>query len=279
MSFLISPEFAIQEKGIWRLRGVFFHEFELGFVSSMVLIILCIRWCNSQVIQQYSNNLNFYLLFAISFITLLATQTRTLLAYTFIVCLVALIFFAKGKKRIVTGGIFIIGMSGAFIMQDSFISAFSRGESDATLSGRTIIWDRALKIAEQSPTLGFGYGSFTASRFDADMTGFYGTYRAPHAHNTWIMSYFETGIIGVTILSIFLVLQLIYGLLLARKEKQASYGLFFALLATIAGFTSLVYAGNVAALSFLPIIFLFQRSREIGWNVKFKSIAKAAQIK
>lgn len=266
----INPEYALQQKGIWRLRGIFFHEFELGFVCAMLIIVLCIRWCKASVIQHYGTYARFYFIFLITFGTLLATQTRTLLAYTFVVCLICMIFFAKGKKRLMTLGIFLVGILAGIILQDSFVSAFSRGESDMTLSGRTIIWERAIAIAERSPTLGYGFGSFTNHRFDADFSGFYGTYRPPHAHNSWIMAFFETGIIGVTLISLFLVLQLIYGIRLAKKDTEPPYGLFFALLATVSGCTSLIYAGNVAALAFLPLVLLLQRSREIYLDVEIK---------
>lgn len=267
LALVVSPSFALQQKGIWRLKGIFFHEFELGFICSMLIIILCLRWCCENIRYYYKSSIQFYSIFGLSLITLIATQTRTLLAYTFLICLIALVFFAKGKKKLVTVFIFLAGISALIVFQDIFISAFSRGESDMTLSGRTVIWDRALLKADQQPILGHGFGSFTSPQFDADFLGNFGSYRAPHAHNTWIMAYFETGIIGATILTLFLFMQLLFGIRLLKRDKAPPYGLFFSLLATIGGLTSLVYAGKVAALAFLPLIFLLQRSREIGWNV------------
>ncbi len=270
LALVVSSNFALQQKGIWRLKGIFFHEFELGFLCSSLIIILCLRWCRSNVTKYYKSYLHFYSLFFITFITLLATQTRTLLAYTFIICVLAMIFLARGKKKLVTLLILVTGLFVALALKDSFVEAFSRGESDMTLSGRTVIWERAISTADEQPYIGYGFGSFTAPQFDVDFTGFFGSYRAPHAHNTWIMAYFETGIVGVTILSLFLFLQILYGIKLANKDSGPPYGLFLAVLATVGGFTSLIYAGKVAALAFLPLIFMLQRSREIGWNVFIK---------
>jgi exopolysaccharide production protein ExoQ len=75
---------------------------------------------------------------------------------------------------------------------------------DATLTGRTILWQRALSLIPRNPFLGVGLGGFWQPNFieaediwrmfdKADPSGF-------HFHNTYLETTIELGIIGCCIL-------------------------------------------------------------------------------
>lgn len=259
LSLLLSPEYALQQKGYWRLRGVMDHEFELGFLASATLIILAIWWVSPGVnglARRFGPKL--YAMAAFAAITLFATQTRTLMVYTLFILLFIGVVYSKGVKRItvVVGGLVI--MAGGTLFLNDILQAFSRGEGDATLSGRTTIWARTIALADHAPWTGYGFATFTDPRFDY----IWYRYRPPHAHDTWIMAYFETGLIGAGILTLFLLGQLYVGFKISRRLKRPSIGLFLAILCTVSGVTSLIYGGKLAALIGVTFLLLMQEYSE-----------------
>lgn len=83
---------------------------------------------------------------------------------------------------------------------------------DATLTGRTFLWQQGIEAAKDAPFAGIGYQAFWvqgfaeaerlwAAFFIATRTGF-------HFHNTFIAASVETGLIGCLLLSMVLVVTL-----------------------------------------------------------------------
>ena len=259
MALVLAPGYALQQKGFWRLRGVMNHEFELGFLAAATLVILAVQWVSATTKEQSRRlGVQFYGMAALAAATLLATQTRTLMIYTLIVLLIIGVFYSRGNRRIfvlVAGGLFALVC--ALFFQE-IITAFSRGDGDASLSGRTLIWERTLALADQVPWFGYGFSTFTDPAFDY----VWYRYRPPHAHNTWIMAYFETGRIGAILLTLFMLGQLYAGFALSKKMKRPSVGFFLAVLCTVSGLTSLLYGGKLSALICLTFLVLVQEYSE-----------------
>ncbi len=65
---------------------------------------------------------------------------------------------------------------------------------DATLTGRTEIWRIAIRVIEQKPVLGYGYGTDVLKNFI--------TWR--HAHNGFIAMALQFGLVGGILLLVFL---------------------------------------------------------------------------
>jgi exopolysaccharide production protein ExoQ len=68
---------------------------------------------------------------------------------------------------------------------------------DETFTGRTDIWRDVLEVASCNPLLGIGYGSFSGLE-----TSF--TIGAKEAHSGYLDVYLQLGIVGVVLLSTFL---------------------------------------------------------------------------
>ena len=68
---------------------------------------------------------------------------------------------------------------------------------DITLTGRTLIWQHSLLVAEQRPIFGYGSGSIWQSPLGIVDT-FLG-YRPPHSHNTFVELYLKFGLFGLVI--------------------------------------------------------------------------------
>jgi O-antigen ligase len=63
---------------------------------------------------------------------------------------------------------------------------------NATLTGRTDIWEKAIEIGVTRPWLGFGYRSFWISN------GAFTWFMPGHGHNSYLDLWLETGIVGAT---------------------------------------------------------------------------------
>ncbi|HGK7304973.1 TPA: O-antigen ligase family protein [Stenotrophomonas maltophilia] len=255
VSLVVAPGYALQEKGFWRLRGIMSHEFELGYLagSSMLLSFAELARALSRGTQE--RRLILTLVFLFSAATLLATQTRTLLVYAALCAALIMVSYTRGRIRIISIFSLVVLTSIVAISVGYLEDTFSRGESDASLSGRTLIWARTIAEAESRPLLGHGYSSFISPIYDYIWTG---NYRPPHAHNTWVMSYFEVGIVGAILVSIYLLSQLF----VLRRTKQASGGLsptfYVALFCTMTGMTSLIFGGKLSPMMAIILILTFQ---------------------
>jgi len=71
---------------------------------------------------------------------------------------------------------------------------------DATMTDRTLIWDEAL-AAGANPVIGTGFDSFWLTHYADRITE---EFHVPHAHNGYLETYLNTGIIGVLLLLIVL---------------------------------------------------------------------------
>jgi len=73
---------------------------------------------------------------------------------------------------------------------------------DMTFTGRTNIWDYALKTANQ-PIFGYGFGGFWNEKriLNAERSI---NYAAPHSHNGYLEAYLNLGLVGITIITIIL---------------------------------------------------------------------------
>ena len=118
--------------------------------------------------------------------------------------------------------IFAAAYGGGYQM---LLAAFGK---DATLTGRTYLWQQGIEAAGRAPFVGIGYQAFwvqgfaEAERLWADF--FIGTRSGFHFHNTFIATTVETGLIGCLLLTMVLVATLaghLGRLLSAARDGEA----------------------------------------------------------
>jgi exopolysaccharide production protein ExoQ len=77
---------------------------------------------------------------------------------------------------------------------------------DATLTGRTPIWEFAIEMIRQQPLMGYGYGTFWSG---ADAPGAAYWHRTHffviHAHNLWIQMLLDAGVVSLVLLMMMIV--------------------------------------------------------------------------
>jgi O-antigen ligase len=125
-----------------------------------------------------------------------------------------LALFAARRIRI-SAAIILLSVPFCYVVLSS-LSSFNMNRvsymlyGDATLSGRTIIWEFALKEIERRPLLGWGYQSFWLVGPDApsivEAPGFVKT--MPNAHNGYYDTMLELGYVGYALLLAFIIATL-----------------------------------------------------------------------
>lgn len=99
---------------------------------------------------------------------------------------------------------------------------------DATLTGRTYLWQQGIEAARVAPFAGIGYQAFWVQGFaEAERLWyafFIGTRSGFHFHNTFIAAVVETGLVGCLLLTMVLVVTLaghLRRLLSVARDREA----------------------------------------------------------
>ncbi len=253
---LVKPSLAALPDVTWRLNGIMSHSQRLSLMSGIGLILLVNFGQSFSVDPARIFSYRFRIAAAIFLIiTMLATQTRSFTAFI-LICAFSSYFLQLNQyiKIILVLSVFVI--IAALMSDTSFVEQlFHRDDgADATLTGRTTIWEKTILLINQKPWLGYGFGTFMN-----DMTAtFFQNYIPPHAHNTWINAAFETGIIGASILTMFLLGILIFYLRQYSTFGTLGLGFWLTILALLCGTMGLIFGGEVYTPLALTLLILFQ---------------------
>ena len=102
---------------------------------------------------------------------------------------------------------------------------------DPTLTGRTLLWDELVKIAEQRRFLGSGYGGFWIGNIGNNLWEIF-QWNPGQAHNGYLDVYIDLGIVGLVFLICLIFLT--YRNVLVNLRYDSDYGRYrLALLAMI----------------------------------------------
>lgn len=156
-------------------------------------------------------------LFAIGFVTLLATKSRTTLA-GFILALVAVRYLtfppayrvflsALAVLGMIAGGLFLalsrsnvrVGLGGALAM--------GRTENVSSLTGRLPLWEELIRFVGQRPLVGHGYLAFWEKE-RIDYLSALLKWEIPHGHNMYLDVTLDGGLIGLSLFLLIFVVSL-----------------------------------------------------------------------
>jgi O-antigen ligase len=213
--FLV-PAYGVHNEGehTGAFRGIFFHKNTTGRVMVYCLAIVIAAWIGS--------GLNKVLLAGLGFLTLvmiLGTTSQTTLLGTFSLFggLIA-VRMVRGqaiKSALTTLVILAIAWHGALIglaNYDLILEALGR---DASLTGRTGIWEYTFQYALKQPFTGYGYDAFWNG--DLSPGAQYAAYwKTPHSHNSWLEVFIALGLPAVLIMFVLMVVTLGRAVILAR---------------------------------------------------------------
>ena len=211
------------DQPINRFSGIFLHPVQLGNCVS-ILVLYLLYTLLSQKNRNYIIKIFSLAVIVVSMYFMYLAQSRVGIVCTIVSCAYVYMRFKPAKTiflfSYVMASILIIMFAYGFT---GVLSEFTRSgkiEEILTFTGRVEVWQYSIKIIEEAPYFGHGYGS-TRSIF-ATAPHMFG-WSAPHAHNTVLEGLIEVGMFGV-----FLFIGTLF--LSARHAKLYSNALYGALL-------------------------------------------------
>lgn len=138
---------------------------------------------------------------------------------------------------------------------------------DATLTGRTEIWELTWNAALQRPLLGHGYLSFWQDYIGENgMLARLGMWEVAEAHNGFIEVLLSAGFVGLTLVVVVLLYLLVRsftGMILSPRNGSAEAALLLVLNIVLENFTESVYlAPNYAATTMIAVACILAHRRD-----------------
>lgn len=208
--------FGIHE-GAW--RGVYGHKNILGRIMTLSAIVFFLRARSGQTFP-WASVTGFILSAAL--VVLSASRT----AWTIFLASVAFLLFDKvvrWHRSLASLFLILMGALGAATLWVSFNVGTLLGVAgrDASLTGRTDLWDAVLVSISDRPILGYGYSGFWlgwdgASSVIWQQVG----WSPPHAHNGFLDLFLDLGVIGFSIFMLSYLVALVCALRYWRSNTN-----------------------------------------------------------
>ncbi|KTT97315.1 O-antigen ligase family protein [Sphingomonas sanguinis] len=138
---------------------------------------------------------------------------------------------------------------------------------DATLTGRTEIWELTWNAGLQRPLLGYGYLSFWQDYIGENgLLARLGMWEIAEAHNGFIEVLLSTGFVGLTlvvVVMLYLLVRSFTGMILRPSNGNAEAALLLVLNIVLENFTESVYlAPNYAATTIIAVACILAHRRD-----------------
>lgn len=261
LSALFLPEYGVmtgKHAGSW--NGVLSHKNVLGRVASLDAVLLL-------YFPAHILGVKWRFLWAVlAIVTVIFTGSASaqmivivlLLAYPLYRILRTHPFLLVGLG--ILGAILVSGgVTWLLLYHESVFMWFGR---DATLTGRTQLWQTALTLIAERPLFGHGYTASFA--FDSPIFRLLIWKDAPHAHNGWLDITLDLGLIGVILFTLHNIRALGQSAIQFRKTQDTIYGVVLV-------FVIVFLAGSITDTS--PLIL-----RDIMW-IMYVSLTMRVQSK
>jgi exopolysaccharide production protein ExoQ len=194
---LFEPSYGLDSERGNAWRGVFTTKNELGRMAAFAIAVWLLR-----VFTDRRHSLVSLCVVAISIVTLLESSSSTgLLAVIIVIVFYALLPALRAHKSVAvpTAALLIsgsfLGMAWLAAHPNSILSGVG---ADASLTGRTALWDVVWQMISIHPWLGWGYGAFWQG--DAGPSAFVWSavsWHPPHAHDGFLDLWLGVGVVGL----------------------------------------------------------------------------------
>jgi O-antigen ligase len=200
--------------GLW--RGVFPHKNELGaMASASTVAFLCFG-------DPSSSRPGFrFICVVASLACVIFAGSAGALASLLILLTIYFAIFLTWRWPAAFTWLFVLAVTAALAaaLLSMDVDTFSLVGRDATLAGRTSIWDMVLAMIADSPLLGHGYYAGTSAFAAPRLKELFGP-AGRDAHNGYLTLLLETGIVGL-LLYLYLILSVIFmGTTRAKREGR-----------------------------------------------------------
>ena len=208
------------------VRGIFGHK--NGFGQTMVLGTLI--FLISALDRKNSNNWFAWVCFGGSIALILLCRSGTALLGITIMLILFFIYriFRARYEILVSSFLFftIVGLISITWISNNEDAVFAAIGEDATLTGRTEIWQYVWHMIQQRPWLGYGYKGFwhyldgPSAYVNLAFGPYGGGAGVPHSHNGFLEIVLAIGVVGLSVFLIGFAINLIKAITLVRFNKD-----------------------------------------------------------
>jgi O-antigen ligase len=261
---LLGGDFAYQpvsSTGASELRGIFDHQLRLGALAGLALGLIGIAALNGEIPQiRVRSSIVCVACVVLLLLVLILSRARLYVADAAIALLLTALLSRKGLRKVFSLLLISVVSIIAASNLGTILDKLTDMGFDATLTGRTAIWSRAMNgITDDTRLLGHGFGTFKLPEFDYLYPI---NYRASHAHSSYLQALFETGVLGLLVLCVLIIVQLVVAWRYSVRCNKFSYSMFLVLYAALGSTTGLVYAdARLTPIFGLMMLFLAIESR------------------
>lgn len=232
------------------LRGIFQHQQRLGLFTGMILALLLIAIFNGERIKSiHMSRFHTKVVAVTLFVCFLWAFARFNMLTVALALVLAVALMRSTTMRVMAMG-FAVVLALVLWFDSEWLIAIVGGEDGATLTGRTVVWERTQRAIDDGTIFGYGFASYTSPVFDAYWAG----YRAPHAHNSALQANFETGVPGLILLAVLVWCQLRTAYRTGRVLRKVPYSLFLVIATTLNSLMGVTYAGKPTILLLLTLL-------------------------
>jgi O-antigen ligase len=215
----------------YALRGIYEHKNALGFrmtigVSALLFSLIYRRSC--MFTRSIFLNVTIVTIFAVTIekvdnATASSSAIGALLMFLFYKISQSLAVSARRASALV---LIIVSAITLAVSRSTFIAVFYRlAGRDASLTGRTEVWERALSLWEESPLFGIGFGTTRLSDAPDQVVTILRDegYAFAHLHSGIVTILVELGLIGVILLTAIYVAPAISAIRVARAGGDPAF--------------------------------------------------------
>ena len=202
-------------------RGPFTQKNILARLAVLGTIVFFLN-----ALQSTKHKITLWSGFLINVLLILLSTSKTALLLLLVILLLLPFYKAlRWKSTIVVPLIIIVIICGGSILTilisnwEVSLNAIGR---DATLSGRTGLWEAAIEKIGERPWLGYGYQAFWQD--DGGATDIWRSegYKPPHAHNGFVNMPLDLGLIGLFIFLAIIAINYVRSIVFLRSVKTIS---------------------------------------------------------
>lgn len=245
------------------LRGFFPHKIMGSLYATMGAVAIC---ATTQGLRRIT-----YISIVALFVALTGSATGLVL-FTFAMGLYALVaLLVKAGARayhagVIVGGILVASIGIAVTNWEQLLQSLNR---DATLTGRTLLWQSGFSVWRDRPLLGWGYDAFLNSAegnlIRSDLRAL-GDYTVPHFHQSFIQTAVDLGAVGVIALVAILgyILMKSYRRTVEGRDRAGAFAFVVTTVMVAAGMTMFLFFNYNHFATFTMFLLYFALRREGG---------------
>ena len=214
---LVLPSYGLSS-GLW--KGIYVQKNALGRLMTVNAIILLLLTFSN---RRYRWITGFGVGLSVGLVLLSGSKTA-LVAFINLLLLLPVYRALRWNYTIAVPFfivLLLVGGSGIVLLLNDMETLLGALGKDATLTGRTDIWDIAIEMINQRPLLGYGYNAFwlgSESEYSAYFWNFL-DWEVPNAHNGFIDLGLDLGYLGISVFLLGFVMIYIRAVSWVRSTK------------------------------------------------------------